>query len=136
MIEIPVTTVDECGLIADAEAVSGPARPRRSAADRSHSGRSKTVVERDRRRPPGRVPNSRQSRCLTTSSHSQGRERAMSDPQSTPLVTYVGIDVAKSSVEVCVRAQNRWFTPRDPSHLIQELAGVEARFVVLEATGG
>jgi transposase len=60
----------------------------------------------------------------------------MSDPQATPTVTYVGIDVAKGSVEVCVRASNRRFTPRDPVHLVQELAAVPAAFVILEATGG
>lgn len=51
-------------------------------------------------------------------------------------VTYVGLDVAKDSAEACCLPEGRQFTPRDPGHLVKELAGRGRCLVVVEATGG
>jgi transposase len=56
--------------------------------------------------------------------------------ENTVLVTFVGIDVAKNSVEACLLPQSRKLTPRDPGDLVKELADCGSCLVVMEATGG
>lgn len=60
----------------------------------------------------------------------------MSMEQDREVVTWVGVDVAKDSAEAFLAPQSRPFTPRDPAHLVKELAGRGPCRVVLEATGG
>ena len=60
----------------------------------------------------------------------------MSTLQNAPSVTYVGVDVAKDSAEVFLLPEGRHLTPRDPAHLVKELASRGPCLVVLEATGG
>ena len=84
-------------------------QPSRSAADRTAtaddrsivSGSSETVTEQDRRRSLGISPNSRRSRSRSrtdTSSHPQDW-----DPSMQRVTHFVGIDIAKLTLEVAIR---------------------------------
>src|SRR5947209_8971305 len=133
MINQPTTESGEHGSITGAESGANRLRTRRPAADRPPSGALDSVGELDRNRTRAFIPNSRKSRCSTTSSHSLGREFAMSEYSAC---IFLAVDVAKDSAEVCCLPKGRNFTPRDPAHLVQELASLGTCFVVLEATGG
>src|SRR5579871_6129672 len=136
MIQRQLTPAGSCDLSVGAKAESRKVRPRRPATDRSPTGDCHAAGEQDRGRSRGLIPNSRQSR-LKTSSHSQGRERAMSTPQDAAAVIFVGVDVAKNSVEVCRGADgDRFLTLHEPAALIKELTACGLCLVVMEATGG
>jgi transposase len=110
-------------------------RPR---GDRLGPGVSHAVRKRDPERSLTSSPNSRQSRRpkRTSSSHLQVRDDGMSDaPQ-----TFVGIDVAKDSLEVCVLpgGEVRSFTNDQAgwAQMVTWLRTWPECLVVLEATGG
>src|SRR5574337_1586316 len=81
-----------------------------AADDRSTGpGSSETVGKQDRRRLCGTSPNSRQSRrrpAPATSSHLQDRDLSMGGTFSS----FVGIDVAKHSLDVCVLPDDKRFS--------------------------
>src|SRR5436190_10961356 len=88
---------------------SKKASPEKPATDRACLGANDTVTEQDRRRSRELNPNSRQSRSPhpgRTSSHPQDRELFMDGTSRT----FVGIDVAKHSLDVCVLNEDRCFT--------------------------
>lgn len=100
---------------------------------------SKTVAEQDRRRLRGISPNSRQSRRRSppdTSSHLQDRDLSMDGS----IVTFVGIDVAKHSLDVCLLPQGSTLSlAYDQSglqHLRSQLPTPGTCLIVIEATGG
>ena len=111
-----------------------------AADDRSiRTGSSKTVLERDRRRLCGISPNSRQSRrriASDASSHLQDRGSSMDGS----FTSFVGIDVAKSSLDVCVLPQgNALSLSYDQSGLVElrrQLPSPGTCLIVIEATGG
>src|SRR5687768_12671480 len=88
-------------------------RPRRPGGGRQIPG-PQTVTERDPARPRGTNPNSRQSRCPRpprgVSSHTQGRDAPMAEPDVTPSAVaapppvFVGIDVSKDALDVFIAA--------------------------------
>ena len=117
-------------------------RSRRPVGDRLALGARDAVAQRDPVRPGIVNPNSRQSRRrprAAPSSHSQGRDGS---PMSAAVVTWVGVDVAKASLDAA------WISDGRTQHatLANDRAGIssligqlppasEARLVV-EATGG
>ena len=109
------------------------------ATDRACLGASDAVTEQDRRRSRGPNPNSRQSRSPhreRTSSHPQDREMFMDSTSHA----YVGIDVAKDSLDVCLLPTERHFTVTNDGdgfrQLVDGLPPAGTCLVVLEATGG
>ena len=54
----------------------------------------------------------------------------------TPTETYVGVDVAKDTVEVFIASTGRRLTLADPARLVAVLKDVGPCRVVMEATGG
>jgi transposase len=111
-----------------------------AADDRSIvPGSSETVTERDRRRLCGISPNSRQSRrrpASDASSHLQDRDLSMDGS----LATFVGVDVAKHSLDVCLLPEGRTFSlVYDQDGLQQlrsQLPAPGTCLIVVEATGG
>ena len=138
ILETAPTKRRRAGLIPGVGGATREARLRRPTPDRGSLGDANAVGERDRRRPLVSIPNSRQSRRVTTSSHQQGREQAMTE--DLPLVspqTFVGVDVAQKNVEVYMAPSGRRLTLDDPAELVAALTDVAAScLVVLEATGG
>ena len=121
-------------------------QPSRSAAGRTATadGRSivpastETVPKRDRRRSFGISPNSRRSRRrprAATSSHPQDWDRSMSR-----VTHFVGIDVAKHTLEVAVRPTSQRlsldYDDAGLQQLLRTLPEPETCLIVLEATGG
>jgi len=109
------------------------------ATDRACQGATDTVTERDRRRSRGLSPNSRQNhsaRLGRASSHPQDRDTFM---ESTAR-TFVGIDVAKHSLDVYHSGEDRSFTTTNNTagfkQLLAELPSAGSCLVVIEATGG
>jgi transposase len=110
------------------------------AGARSTALRSiETVVEQDRRRPIGTSPNSRKSRrrCpSTTSSHLQGRDPSMDGS----ITSFVGIDVAKKSLDLCVYPEGQSFRLTHDAagrqELLRQLPTPGECLIVVEATGG
>ena len=118
---------------------SEQAAPEKPATDRACLGAQDTVTKRDRRRSRGLSPNSRQNRSAHpggTSSHPQDRDMFM-EPTAH---TFVGIDVAKHSLDVYLSGEDRSFTTTNSAagfkQLIVELPPVTSCLVVMEATGG
>lgn len=111
-----------------------------AAGDRSIvSGSSKTATEQDRRRSLDINPNSRQSRPrlhVASSSHPQDRENSMDGS----ITSFVGIDIAKHSLDVCILPEGKQFTVAyDTAGLKQlrsQLPDVGSCLIVVEATGG
>ena len=102
-------------------------------------GSSKTVAERDRRRSLDYSPNSRQSRrqpYAISSSHLQGRDISMDDS----ITTFVGIDVAKDSFDVCILPQETSQKLSYDAKGLEQLLGLLPKagtcLSVVEATGG
>ena len=112
----------------------------RAAGGRSiASGSSKTVAEQDRHRSFGMSPNSRQSRSrrhVASSSHLQDRDKSMDGS----ITSFVGIDIAKHSLDVCILPERKQFTvPYDTAGLKQlrsQLPDMGSCLIVVEATGG
>jgi transposase len=100
------------------------------------SGDAEIVGKRDRRRLPGRSPNSRQSRLrdLMSSSYLQGRDTSKMD-----FTCVIGIDVSKARLDVADRPDSRiqQFDNDASGHqqLLKTLPEPETCLVVLEATG-
>jgi transposase len=108
-----------------------------AAGDRSIVSRSaKAATEQDRRRSLGTNPNSRQSRRHSSSSHPQDREVSM----SSSCTSFVGIDVAKKSLDVALLPQGNSFRLPNNSEglaqLITQLPEPGTCLIVVEATGG
>jgi len=111
-----------------------------AAGDRSDVPRSsKTVTEHDRRRLRGSSPNSRRNRRRSTpqtSSHLQDRDYAMDGS----ITSFVGIDVAKNSLEACVLPDQKPFSiGYDRAGLMQLLGRLPQSgtcLIVVESTGG
>lgn len=102
-------------------------------------GSCEAVGEPDPHRCDGTSPNSRQSRTRTrprSSSHSQGRECSRNES----IQTFVGIDVSKSKLDVCVLPAGRQFTRDYSTEALRDLVGQlpppGTCLVVVEATGG
>jgi transposase len=110
------------------------------AGDRSIAfGSIETVAEQDRRRRFGSSPNSRKSRSRPkkpSSSHSQDRDGSMNNSTST----FVGIDVSKKNLDVCLLPQKNAFSSsyeaESLADLVEKLRSVQPRLIVVEATGG
>ncbi len=118
---------------------SKKAAAEKPATDRAFLGAPDAVTERDRRRSCELNPNSRQSRSAhpeRTSSHPQDREMFMDCTSHA----FVGIDVAKHSLDVCLLPTERTFAvPNDDAgfrRLVDQLPAAGNCRVVLEATGG
>ena len=118
---------------------SKKASAEKPATDRACSGANDTVTEQDRRRSRELNPNSRQSRLPhpgRTSSHPQDRDLFMDVTSHA----FVGIDVAKHSLDVCVLGEDHCFTlPNDAAgfrQLLDKLPPPGSCLVVIEATGG
>jgi transposase len=118
---------------------SKQASAEKPATDRVCLGANDTVTKRDRRRSRGLSPNSRQSRTVHpggTSSHPQDRDMFM-EPTAH---TFVGIDVAKHSLEVYSSGEDRSFTTTNNTagfkQLVAELPPAASCLIVIEATGG
>jgi transposase len=100
------------------------------------SGDAETVGKQDRRRPSGKIPNSRQSRLTyaTSSSYLQGR-----DTSKMNFKCVIGIDVAKAKLDVADGPESRiqQFDNDASGHqrLLKTLPTPETCLVVLEATG-
>src|SRR5205807_5800122 len=118
-------------------------RKQRPSGDRSCLGAFDAVTERDPVRPRLSSPNSRRS-CRPSrppSSHSQVREENMSEQQS-PLepVRFVGVDVSKEKLDVCVLpgGELRDFSNdrEGITNLVASLKQLGATAIVIEATGG
>jgi transposase len=116
-------------------------RAQRPAADRQPCGVTNAVAQRDRGRSGIVSPNSRQSRQrrAASSSHSQGRDGSI---MQDSVVTWIGIDVAKDSLDVAWGSgdkSNRLSAANSPSgwtSLIRQLPQLAESRVVVEATGG
>ncbi len=118
-----------------------PESPTRWAVEPTVLGLTKAVTEHARR-PSSKVklnPNSRQSRRLTSSSHSQEREVVM-DVSPQPYTTFVGIDISKAQFDLDWLPQGR---PRTHSYdakgigqALNQLKKLGRCLIVLEATGG
>lgn len=111
----------------------------RTAGDRSltlRTGHSLTqsVWQQDRRRLLRPSPNSRLSRCTTASSHRQGRE-----PVVNTILHFVGIDVSKADLDVCLLpsgARHRLANSASGhQQLLQQLPPPGQVLIVMEATG-
>src|SRR5580700_1387109 len=110
----------------------------RPTADRCPVGSSHAGEKRDRRRPRGTNPNSRPSGStprLSTSSNSRGRDASMS---ASPV--YVGIDVSKAKLDVCLLPAKQFYSfensPTGIEQLIELLRGQgQVARCLLEATG-
>ena len=111
-----------------------------AADDRSIvSGSSKTVTKQDRRRSLDFNPDSRQSRRRNqhrTSSYLQDRDNSMNNS----ITSFVGIDVAKESLDLCIMPSEtrKSFTYDDNGiqQILKTLPEPETCLIVLEATGG
>lgn len=110
-----------------------------AAGGRSVVPRSlETVTERDRRRPRGKNPNSRQSRLAprVPSSHAQDRDNSMNGTS----LPRVGIDVSKSQLDVFVDDPPQAFcaTYKEAGllELERRLPAPGNCLVVLESSGG
>jgi transposase len=118
---------------------SKKASAEKPAIDRACSGANDTVTKQDRRRSRGPSPNSRQNRAShrgRTSSHPQDRDMFM-EPTAR---TFVGIDVAKHSLDVYLASEDRSFTVKNDTagfkQLLDRLPAAESCLIVIEATGG
>ena len=118
---------------------SEQASAEKPATDRSCRGANDTVTKRDRRRSREPNPNSRQNRSSDrggTSSHPQDRDMFM----DVTCHAFVGIDVAKHSLDVYLASEDRGFTVKNSTagfkELLAELPVAGSCFVVIEATGG
>lgn len=118
---------------------SKKASAEKPATDRACLGAKDTVTKRDRRRSRELNPNSRQSRSPDPgrmSSHPQDRDLFM-DVTSR---AFVGIDVAKHSLDVCLAGEDRLFTVPNSAagfrQLLERLPAAGECLVVIEATGG
>lgn len=103
------------------------------------SGSSKTDTEQGRHRPVDLNPNSRKSRSrprAASSSHSQDRDFSMDGF----ITSFVGIDVAKHSLDLCVLPQETRQKLSYDAQGLKQLLGLlpEAGtcLIVVEATGG
>ena len=110
-----------------------------AAGGRSYvSGSSKTVTEPDRRRSLETSPNSRKSRrrpSADSSSHLQDRDISMDGS----ITSFVGIDVAKHSLDLCVLEETRQkfsYDAKGVGQLFRQLPDVGSCLIVVEATGG
>lgn len=118
---------------------SGAGFPTMADGRSSLVGSSKTDTKQDRRRSFYISPNSRQSRCRPSadpSSHQQDRDISMHDS----ITSFVGIDVAKDSLDYCVLPQqNRQKVSYDTkglSQLLRQMPEAGTCLIVVEATGG
>jgi transposase len=108
-----------------------------AAGDRSIvTGSSQTATKRDRRRPLGKSPNSRQSRRSSSSSHLQDRVNSL-DGSCT---LFAGIDVSKKSLDLCLlpeeRRQTVAYDKTGIEQLLRELQAAGSCLIAVEATGG
>src|SRR5438067_4507619 len=131
-------------------------QPRPPAADRRLFGPTKTVGQRDRGRRCGGAasmcgssPNSRKSgqtrstAPVIASSDSQGRESSMNSSTSFVSPAFVGIDVSKDRLDVCVIVSDQqpgesFAVANDVAgvkQLLERLASLPVKLAVLEATG-
>ena len=113
----------------------------RPTSDRLTPGTPSDAAEkRDRRRPRGTSPNSRQSGATKTSSassHSRGRDISRSVPVEP---VDVGIDVSKAKLDICLLPSGQTFVfDNDPAGIRQLVALLQKQPRVarclLEATG-
>ena len=118
---------------------SKQASAEKPATDRACPGANDTVTKQDRRRSRGPSPNSRQNRSSArggTSSHPQDRDMFMDVTSHA----FVGIDVAKHSLDVYLASDDRCFTVKNSTagfrELLDELPAAGSCFIVIEATGG
>ncbi len=132
------------------QSASSPAaqwESQRSRGDRSCPGARDAVTERDPTRPRSTNPNSRQSRRRgrkslgSPSSHSQDREQNVSELiAALAPSTFVGIDVAKEKLDVCVLpgGQLHAFANNAVGHakLVSLGQSLGNCLMVLESTGG
>jgi transposase len=131
MVNVPIGS----GLVEEASAASR--RDQTGRREIESLSAPQAVTQRDPRRPCGNSPDSRLSRRRTTrssSSHRQDREIAMAE------VLYVGIDVAKDSLEVASDPVGLTLSiPNDPQgrqKLLDSLQTHPVALIVMEATGG
>ncbi len=109
------------------------------ADDRSTmTGSFKTDTKQDRRRFLDFSPNSRQSRYLdhaVSSSYLQDRDNSMNDS----ITSFVGIDVAKDSLDVCILPEKTHYqvsyNEKGIKQLVSKLPDVGACLIIVEATG-
>jgi len=127
------------GAVGEAAQRSGAGSPTAAGGRSIASGSSKTVAELDRRRSLEISPNSRQSRSqphAASSSHSQDRDNFMDES----ITSFVGIDVAKHSLDVCILGDGKPFSvPYDAGglqQLLPRLPEIGTCLVTIEATGG
>lgn len=118
---------------------SGAGFPTAAGGRSNVSGSSKTVTEQDRRRSVETSPNSRQSRCrpyADSSSHLQDRDISMDGS----ITSFVGIDVAKDSLDLCVLPQQTRqefsYDAKGLKQLFDLLPAAGTCLIVVEATGG
>src|SRR2546423_404130 len=118
---------------------SKKASAEKPATDRACPGANDTVTEQDRRRLRELNPNSRQSRSPhpgKTEPDPQDRELFMDGTSHA----FVGIDVAKHSLDVCVLNEDRCFTTVNDAdgfrRLLDTLPAAGNCLIVIEATGG
>jgi transposase len=117
---------------------------KRSTTDRRALGESHPEAQQDRGRPLDFSPNSRQRRRSSSgsaSTHSQDRDVIMNtDVSVDSAVVYVGIDVAKDSLEVALSPEAKTFSIVNDlqglSKLLEKLPQPGECVVVLEASGG
>lgn len=119
----------------------------RSRGDRLRPGALDAVAKPDPSRPRSISPNSRQSRRRrkklprSPSSHSQDREQNVSEPtKATEPSTFVGIDVSKGKLDVCVLPGGEFCTFANDvagcAKLVALGESLGSVLLVLEATGG
>ncbi len=96
---------------------------------------SHAAAKLDRRRPPGKSPNSRQSgAACRVSSHLRGRDASMN-----PTPVHVGIDVSKKSLELCLLPGGQTLAVDNSDAGIAQIVALLKQHtvatVLLEATG-
>jgi transposase len=98
-------------------------------------GPSKAVTKRGRRRLLEVSPNSRRSRRTPSSSNSQDREIFMDES----ITTFIGIDVAKHSLEAALAPQGKSvavsYDTKGLQELLRQLPASGTCLIVVEATG-
>jgi transposase len=117
---------------------------KRRGGDRSTLGGTDAAAQLDPASPMVLSPNSRQSRrakSVSASSHSQGRDNAMTaSSENAPPRVFVGIDVAKKSWDVHLLPSGESMSlvagEAGLSKLRDQLAKFGSCLIVLEASGG
>jgi transposase len=138
---------NESGLIQTASSAAAQQRKKRPRGDRLRPGALDAAAKRDPVRSRSISPNSRQSRRRRKvlprlpSSHSQDREQNVTE--SIPAVepsTFVGIDVSKEKLDVCVLPGGEFRTFANDAvgrlKLVAFGQSLGPALLVLEATGG